>query len=113
MICDWSHKTPCKKIREQTVSVSDVVEAGIFGQPCTDGSFNAYPNHCDKYLTCLWGSFAIFNCPPGLHWNDAEKICDWPHKANCHVEGERPTPEPELPDSEGNLNEKSLTSISN
>lgn len=26
-------------------------------------------------------------CPPGLHWNDVGKNCDWPQDANCHLPG--------------------------
>jgi hypothetical protein len=24
-------------------------------------------------------------CAPGLHWNDAKSICDWPEMAGCNI----------------------------
>lgn len=55
-------------------------------------------------MHCLWGKYEIYNCAPGLHWNNVRKIqnssfwnfyysdyntrqekqlCDWPGNANC------------------------------
>lgn len=36
---------------------------------CEAGSFAAYPGDCTQYLNCLFGTYEIFQCAPGLHWN--------------------------------------------
>jgi hypothetical protein len=39
---------------------------------------------CTKYYQCNDGSQAfVRDCPLGTEWNDSQKICDFPQKANC------------------------------
>ncbi|KAJ8684382.1 hypothetical protein QAD02_020174 [Eretmocerus hayati] len=43
------------------------------------------PDKCTTYFVCDRGIPVTMNCPAGLHFNDNEKACDWPHKACCDV----------------------------
>uniref|UniRef100_T1E2L2 Putative mucin-like peritrophin n=1 Tax=Psorophora albipes TaxID=869069 RepID=T1E2L2_9DIPT len=62
---------------------------GVFGKDprCPENpSYTVHlphPTDCGKFLTCVWGNTMPQNCPPGLHWNDRLKVCDWPGNANC------------------------------
>ncbi|KAL2739942.1 peritrophin-1-like [Vespula maculifrons] len=47
------------------------------------------PYHCDSYYVCLEGDPIPMKCPPGLHFNDLLKTCDYPKKAKC-----KPLPPP-------------------
>uniref|UniRef100_A0A182K4C5 Chitin-binding type-2 domain-containing protein n=1 Tax=Anopheles christyi TaxID=43041 RepID=A0A182K4C5_9DIPT len=44
-----------------------------------------HPTDCDKFLICSHGVPVVSKCPPGLHWNDAAKQCDYPSEAQCVV----------------------------
>ncbi|KAI4495400.1 hypothetical protein M0802_008790 [Mischocyttarus mexicanus] len=41
------------------------------------------PYHCESYYVCLEGEPILMHCPPGLHFNDNLKTCDYPRKAKC------------------------------
>lgn len=45
--------------------------------------FASYPADCNKYYLCDNGRPLVQSCPPGLHWNNNQRNCDWPHSANC------------------------------
>ncbi|KAL0268222.1 UNVERIFIED_CONTAM: hypothetical protein PYX00_010247 [Menopon gallinae] len=75
-ICDWSHNVPCTKTQQ-------ITKVDPTKMSCEDGSYDSYPGDCNKYLTCLWGTYTTFSCAPGLHWNNVQKICDWPRNVNC------------------------------
>lgn len=75
-ICDWSHNVPCTKTHQFT-------KVDPTKMTCQDGSYDSYPGDCNKYLTCLWGTYTAFSCAPGLHWNNVQKICDWPRNVDC------------------------------
>ncbi|XP_053673055.1 peritrophin-1-like [Anopheles nili] len=54
-----------------------------------------YPSDCSKFLICSHGHAIVSKCPPGLHWNDAHKQCDYPSQAQCLPESEtQNAPEP-------------------
>ncbi|XP_021913984.1 sushi, von Willebrand factor type A, EGF and pentraxin domain-containing protein 1-like [Zootermopsis nevadensis] len=38
---------------------------------------------CSKYFSCHSGTPIQLPCPPGLHFNDNLKVCDYPRNANC------------------------------
>ncbi|XP_055597872.1 uncharacterized protein LOC129747604 [Uranotaenia lowii] len=38
---------------------------------------------CDKFYKCDTGRACEMECPPGLHFNEAENVCDWPWQACC------------------------------
>lgn len=40
-------------------------------------------NDCTKFFKCLNGLPIPQNCPPGTHWNDTKKYCDYPGNAQC------------------------------
>nr|AJO25045.1 chitinase [Nilaparvata lugens] len=52
---------------------------------CSKGQFTAHPSNCNQYLQCQWGAYQIYSCPPGLHWNAKNNICDWPSRSTCRV----------------------------
>lgn len=45
--------------------------------------FASYPADCNKYYLCDNGRPLVQSCPPGLHWNNNQRNCDWPLSANC------------------------------
>uniref|UniRef100_A0A182K9J3 Chitin-binding type-2 domain-containing protein n=1 Tax=Anopheles christyi TaxID=43041 RepID=A0A182K9J3_9DIPT len=38
---------------------------------------------CDKFYKCNFGLICEMKCPPGLHFNARENVCDWPAQAGC------------------------------
>ncbi|CAH0390045.1 unnamed protein product [Bemisia tabaci] len=67
---------------------------------CTPGQFYADPIDCNSYYHCVRGGLKKLRCPSSLHWNDAQKTCDWPANANCQaglVES-IPAPAPVVPE---------------
>lgn len=42
-----------------------------------------YPGNCERFQICNAGYAVPMDCPSGLHWDDTEKICNWPLSANC------------------------------
>lgn len=51
--------------------------------PCEGSTHVPYPGDCKKYLLCNHGQLQAGDCAPGLHWNQIQKICDWPNSAKC------------------------------
>ncbi|XP_048587237.1 von Willebrand factor A domain-containing protein 7 [Nematostella vectensis] len=45
--------------------------------------YYAHPENCKMYITCSNGITYERQCPAGLNWNDAKKLCDWPKNAPC------------------------------
>ncbi|KAF6212525.1 hypothetical protein GE061_013048 [Apolygus lucorum] len=77
-MCDWAFNVKC-----QSRSSFIVVKSN----GCSRGLFTSHPNSCTKYLQCLWEKYEVHTCPPGLHWNQESKICDWPATAGCSKHG--------------------------
>lgn len=40
---------------------------------------------CTKYYICDRGTIHSMNCPYGLHFSAASKVCDYPERAQCQV----------------------------
>ncbi|EFA10488.1 chitinase 10 isoform X1 [Tribolium castaneum] len=83
-MCDWKYKVKCVG-RKQLAQKYQLPKMGG-PQPysaCSENAFAAYPGDCTRYLHCLWGKYEVFNCAPGLHWDNNKNICDWPEKATC------------------------------
>lgn len=40
------------------------------------------PDVCDQYYICTDDAASSAMCPPGLHFREDTKMCDWPHAAN-------------------------------
>lgn len=51
--------------------------------PCEGNTHVPYPGDCEKFLLCNHNQLQEGNCAPGLHWNQFQKICDWPQSAHC------------------------------
>ncbi|XP_068222684.1 probable chitinase 10 isoform X2 [Palaemon carinicauda] len=51
--------------------------------PCQAGKATGVPGNCNSFRQCIGGSWVSLSCAPGLHWNEALGICDWPHLAKC------------------------------
>ena len=45
----------------------------------------AHPDSCEKYLVCLSKSVIERHCPPKMHWNTQEDMCDYIENANCQI----------------------------
>jgi len=48
-----------------------------------DGCF-ARPGHCDQFIICSNGFAYIMNCPAGLYFNPATKVCDYDSIVDCN-----------------------------
>ncbi|CAG9096681.1 unnamed protein product [Plutella xylostella] len=85
--CEGSEATSPKPVRPQrpsrpTTSPSNKpVEDGV----CQSSDSHASSNACDSYLLCVSGRWKKQNCPPGLHWDDRSKRCDWVEFAMCDM----------------------------
>ena len=53
------------------------------GQKCDPLEYYAVLNDCSKFARCIHGQLQEVSCSPGLLWNDAEKLCDWPSQVSC------------------------------
>ena len=42
---------------------------------------------CDQYLSCALGRWTIQNCSSGLHWDNSNKVCNFPAAAGCVAGG--------------------------
>ena len=42
-----------------------------------------YRDDCNKFCSCSNGTPIVLSCPPGLHFHEAEQICNWPWIADC------------------------------
>ncbi|XP_050408361.1 fibropellin-1 isoform X7 [Patella vulgata] len=49
---------------------------------CTHGAFIPHAD-CSKFYRCNWGSKIEIDCPPGLQFNPAVSVCDWPDNVEC------------------------------
>lgn len=47
--------------------------------------FTPHPKDCNKYYLCNNGHPIEQSCPPSLHWNYNQNICDWPRNAKCEA----------------------------
>lgn len=90
-MCDWNHRIRCLgriangdyfgKLTDGSFVVlkfffsNDYVwyildtNADLYSN-CESGSFTAYSGDCTQYLHCLFGKYQVFQCAPGLHWNN-------------------------------------------
>lgn len=57
-------------------------EAPTAESTCSE-QFTPNPKDCNKYYLCDNGRPLEQFCPPSLHWNNNQKICDWPQNAKC------------------------------
>lgn len=38
---------------------------------------------CSSYLVCNHEKYVVRKCPRGLHWDNRNKLCEHPEKAQC------------------------------
>jgi len=50
--------------------------------PCIGKEYSPDPKNCNVFYQCSGGQMIKLPCPPGLHWNQREAMCDWPHRVN-------------------------------
>ena len=50
---------------------------------CSVDGYYPDPVDCSKFIVCSAGVAYEKNCPPGLKYNKAKKLCDWPQNAQC------------------------------
>ncbi|CAK1552087.1 unnamed protein product [Leptosia nina] len=53
--------------------------------PCGGNEMHAAASTCDSYLLCVAGQWRRQLCPPGLHWDNRSKRCDWAEFAMCEA----------------------------
>ncbi|XP_014210222.1 probable chitinase 10 [Copidosoma floridanum] len=83
-MCDWAFKNPCgsNKAKKQKHK-APLKQSEEAQKSCTSGKYLPVPGDCGSYYACLWGKPQRFQCAPGLHFNKASGICDWPIRAQC------------------------------
>ncbi|KAL3269272.1 hypothetical protein HHI36_008350 [Cryptolaemus montrouzieri] len=92
-VCDWPYRVKCsnrKKLVPNFIEKNDLLNE-LQPEPqssCTGNSFAPYKGSCNQYMQCLWGRYEIYQCAPGLHWNNDKKLCDWPNNANCQIDND-------------------------
>ncbi|CAH4032079.1 unnamed protein product [Pieris brassicae] len=67
--------------RPTTPSVNKAREDG----PCGGNDVHAAASTCGSYLLCVGGKWRRQLCPPGLHWDNRSKRCDWAEFAMCEA----------------------------
>ncbi|XP_037913621.1 probable chitinase 10 [Hermetia illucens] len=50
---------------------------------CDPGTYKEDPHNCNSYYQCVYGELKQQFCAGGLHWNNRNKLCDWPEAAQC------------------------------
>lgn len=73
--------------RKTTTTNKPIINESVpndFEEPTTcSEQFASHPLDCNKYYLCDNGRPIVQSCPPGLHWNNDQRNCDWPHSAKC------------------------------
>ncbi|GBP61700.1 Probable chitinase 10 [Eumeta japonica] len=46
-----------------------------------------HESDCTQFYYCVHGNLVARECPPGLHFNSVEQVCDWPENAGCENSG--------------------------
>ena len=98
--CDYPQNVHCNKSNALTALRPIGGDAGrpinlklTFdnGCPAVDGKYPVFlpnPKDCSTYLMCSHGVPYLYNCPPGLEFNNITWTCDFPWRARCtKVEG--------------------------
>lgn len=83
-LCDWPENVQCLTRKKYLRIVQS--KASSEEDPCNGEERVPYPGDCTKYLFCLWNRLQAADCAPGLHYNEALGICDWPAAAQCKEE---------------------------
>lgn len=86
----------------KTTTTKPIINESIpddFEKTTCSEQFAPYPSDCNKYYLCDNSRPIVQSCPPGLHWNNNQRNCDWPHSAKCEesviiTDPNRPTTSP-------------------
>ncbi|XP_005191759.1 probable chitinase 10 [Musca domestica] len=82
-ICDWPENVKCVTTKRYLRIVQSKSSPE---DPCNGEERVPYPGDCSKYLFCLWNRLQAADCGPGLHFNAASGMCDWPASAKCSAD---------------------------
>ena len=63
------------------------VKAVTYGACSEEGSYKAAPA-CDQYYFCVHSEWSLQSCPNGLHWDNSQRVCNFPDAAGCTGGGE-------------------------
>lgn len=85
-ICDWPENVKCITTRRYLRLVGTF--RSNVDDPCNGQELVSYPGNCNQYLFCLWNRLQAGTCAPGLHFNNVQKMCDWPEAAQCIMDNE-------------------------
>ncbi|KYM79153.1 Peritrophin-1, partial [Atta colombica] len=76
--CDW----PSAQIDEEKADKSNCVGKYPILDPTDKSILLSYKDDCNKF-SCSKSTPIILSCPSGLHFHEAEQICNWLWIANC------------------------------
>lgn len=83
-ICDWPANAGCTETTTTETDNNEISENEMDPTSCTEsGELSANPSNCNMYYICDHNRKTAMNCGLGLHWNDEQKVCDWPRNAGC------------------------------
>ena len=49
---------------------------------CDEGSYKPSEN-CNQYYFCVHGKWTVQSCPNNLHWDNNQRVCNFPDQAGC------------------------------
>lgn len=78
--------TICLVFLAQCILMTLDCASGLPLSVCAEGETSPHPTHCNLYIECSFGGHIDRECPDGLHFNNAEKVCDYPSTAGCLFE---------------------------
>ena len=52
---------------------------------CTYNKHVPFEWNCGKFYQCGSGTLRLMPCPPGLYFNEAISVCDYPENVPCHL----------------------------
>ncbi|XP_063611351.1 uncharacterized protein LOC134785035 [Penaeus indicus] len=83
--CTWANQVASmcpKTCRGDCGPVTPVTDPCNLVCPSYSGLF-PHPKACTKWVHCDHYIPYVKDCPAGLHFNPAIKVCDWPDRAGC------------------------------
>lgn len=73
-----------KKLVKEVLPKEVVIECNAENGPLGGwADLRPDPEDCTKFYVCDRGTVYSMNCPDGLHFSAASKVCDYPEKAQC------------------------------
>mgnify|MGYP003321385928 CR=1 FL=1 len=53
-----------------------------YGACSEEGSYKAAAS-CNQYYFCVHSEWSLQSCPNGLHWDNSQRVCNFPDAAGC------------------------------